>query len=323
MEKNNREENKLEQNQNNKERKRISINGFEAQISPITAAFIGLIGVFFLYQFVGGLFTLIIFGFDLNNAPVNGLRIMTMISQLFFILLPAILFSKWFYNDTKKILKLKIPNYKEIVLFLIGIFVLTPLLQNYVSIQNHFIEKMAEISPFINSIKSLLDSLNSLVEKSYKNLLSAKTIYDAVFVIFVVSIVPAVSEEIMFRGFIQGSFELKLRARWAIIITAVFFGFYHFNPYGLVPLIILGLYFSFAAYMSRSIVVPMILHFTNNFIAIIMYFIIGDKDLIDPSASGVLDIRMSFFLLILFAVIFIGIVYLIFGYYRKKKMEFI
>lgn len=323
MEKNNREENKLEQNQNNKKSKRISINGFEAQISPITAAFIGLIGVFFLYQFVGGLFTLIIFGFDLNNAPVNGLRIMTMISQLLFILLPAILFTKWFYNDTKKILKLKIPDYKEIALFLIGIFVLTPLLQNYVSIQNHFIEKMAEISPFINSIKSLLDSLNSLVEKSYKNLLSAKTIYDAVFVIFVVSIVPAVSEEIMFRGFIQGSFELKLRARWAIIITAVFFGFYHFNPYGLVPLIILGLYFSFAAYMSRSILVPMILHFTNNFIAIIMYFIIGDKDLIDPSASGVLDIRMSFFLLILFAVIFIGIVYLIFGYYRKKKMEFI
>ena len=323
MEKDNREGNKVEQNQNNKERKRITINGFEAQISPITAAFIGLVGVFFLYQFVGGLFTLIIFGFDINNASVNGLRTMTMVSQLLFILLPAILFSKWFYNDIKKILKLKIPNYKEIILFVIGIFVLTPLLQNYVSIQNHFIEKMAEVSPFVNSIKSLLDSLNNLVEKSYKNLLSTKTIFDAIFVIFVVSIVPAVSEEIMFRGFIQSSFELKLKARWAIVITALFFGFYHFNPYGLVPLIILGLYFSFAAYMSRSIFVPMILHFTNNFIAIIMYFIIGDKDLIDPSASGVLDIRMSFFLLILFTVIFIGIVYFIFGYYKKKKIEFV
>ena len=99
MEKDNREENKVEQNQNNKERKRITINGFEAQISPITAAFIGLVGVFFLYQFVGGLFTLIIFGFDINNAPVNGLRTMTMVSQLLFILLPAILFSKWFYNE--------------------------------------------------------------------------------------------------------------------------------------------------------------------------------------------------------------------------------
>jgi CAAX protease family protein len=323
MEKNNQGENNLKQDQNDEEEKRITLNGFEPQISPITAAFIGLIGGFFLYQFVGGLLTFIILGFDINNAPVNGLRIMTMVSQLFFILLPAILFSKWIYNDFRKILKIKIPDYKEIALFIIGIFVLTPLLQNYVSIQNHFIDKMAEISPFLNSIKTLLDSLNKLVEKSYLNLLSTQTVFDVIFVIFVVSIVPAVSEEIMFRGFIQSSFEFKLKARWAIVITAVFFGFYHFNPYGLVPLIILGIYFSFASYMSRSIFIPMILHFTNNFIAIIMYFTIGDKDLIDPSASGIVDIRMSFTLLILFTVIFIGIIYIIFAYYKKKKMEFI
>ena len=317
------DEDSFEQNQNDEKDTRITINGFEPQISPITAGFIGLIGGFFLYQFVGGLLTFIIFGFDINNAPVNGLRIMTMASQLLFILLPAIIFSKWIYNDFNIILNLKTPDYKEIILFIIGIFVLTPLLQNYVSIQNRFIDKMAEISPFINSIKSLLDSLNKLVETSYENLLSTKTIFDAIFVIFVVAIVPAVSEEVMFRGFIQTSFELKLKSRWAIVITAVFFGLYHFNPYGLIPLIILGLYFGFAAYMSRSIFVPMILHFTNNFIAIIMYFLIGDKDLVDSSASGVLDIRISFFLLILFTVIFIGVVYIIFAYYKKKKIELI
>ncbi len=322
MENNNQEDKNLTETKNTED-KSINIGGFEPQISPITAAFIGLIGGFFLYQFVGGLLTFLILGFDINKAPVNGLRIMTMVSQLFFILLPALLFSKWFYNDFRKILKIKIPDYKEVILFIIGIFVLTPLLQNYISIQNHFIDKMAGIFPFVDSLKSLLDSLNNLVEKSYINLLSTKTIFDALFVIFVVSIVPAVSEEIMFRGFIQSSFELKLKARWAIVITAVFFGFYHFSPYGLVPLIILGIYFSFASYMSGSIFIPMILHFTNNFIAIIMYFTIGDKDLIDPSAGGIMDIRTSFTLLILFTVIFIGIIYFIFMYYKKKKLELI
>ena len=161
------------------------------------------------------------------------------------------------------------------------------------------------------------------MENSYQNLLSTKTILDAIFVIFVVSIVPAVSEEMMFRGFIQSSFELKLKARWAIVITAVFFGLYHFNPYGLVPLIILGLYFGFAAYMSRSIFVSMILHFTNNFLAVIMYFIIGDKDLIDSSATGNIDVRVSFFLLMMFGVMFIAIVYFIFLFYKKKKIEII
>ena len=323
MEKNLNEENNTDQNSDINRDARITLNGFEPQISPITAAFIGLIGGFFLYQFVGGLLTFIIFGFNINDAHVNGLRIMTMLSQLLFILLPALLFSKWFYNDLNRILKFKAPDYREIILFIIGIFILTPLLQNYVSIQNYFINKMAEVSPFINSIKSLLDSLNKLVENSYQNLLSTKTILDAIFVIFVVSIVPAVSEEMMFRGFIQSSFELKLKARWAIVITAVFFGLYHFNPYGLVPLIILGLYFGFAAYMSRSIFVSMILHFTNNFLAVIMYFIIGDKDLIDSSATGNIDVRISFFLLMMFGVMFIAIVYFIFLFYKKKKIEII
>lgn len=323
MEKNLNEENNTGQNPDINRNDRITLNGFEPQISPITAAFIGLIGGFFLYQFVGGLLTFIIFGFNINDAPVNGLRIMTMLSQLLFILLPALLFSKWFYNDLNRILKFKAPDYREIILFIVGIFILTPLLQNYVSIQNYFINKMAEVSPFINSIKSLLDSLNKLVENSYQNLLSTNTVWDAIFVIFVVSIVPAVSEEMMFRGFIQSSFELKLKARWAIVITAVFFGLYHFNPYGLVPLIILGLYFGFAAYMSRSIFVPMILHFTNNFLAVIMYFIIGDKDLIDSSASGNIDIRVSFFLLMMFSVMFIAIVYFIFLFYKKKNIELV
>jgi len=150
MEKNLQEDNKTEQYPDNISQRRITLNGFDTQISPITAAFIGLIGGFFLYQFVGGLVTFIIFGFDINNAPVNGLRIMTMLSQILFILCPAFLFSKWFYHDFNKILKFKVPDYREIILFIIGIFVLTPLLQNYVSIQNFFINKMSEVSPFIN-----------------------------------------------------------------------------------------------------------------------------------------------------------------------------
>ncbi|MCB9248002.1 MAG: CPBP family intramembrane metalloprotease [Ignavibacteriales bacterium] len=48
---------------------------------------------------------------------------------------------------------------------------------------------------------------------------------------------------------------------------------YHFNPYGLIPLILLGMYFGFAVYKSDSIIVAMILHFLNNFISIVAYFI--------------------------------------------------
>ena len=56
----------------------FSLNGIKPSISPIVAAFIGLIGGFFLYQIVGGMITLLIFGAKIENAPVNSVRLMTM-----------------------------------------------------------------------------------------------------------------------------------------------------------------------------------------------------------------------------------------------------
>jgi hypothetical protein len=52
--------------------------GIQPRISPIAAAFIGLIGGFILYQIVGGVLTLLIFGMNFEQAPVNSVRLMTM-----------------------------------------------------------------------------------------------------------------------------------------------------------------------------------------------------------------------------------------------------
>ena len=71
-------------------------------------------------------------------------------------------------------------------------------------------------------------------------------------VVIVVAVVPALSEEAMFSGFIQRSFELKYKKYLAAIITALFFSAYHFNPYGFIPLFILGAFFGFAAYKSKT-----------------------------------------------------------------------
>jgi len=290
-------------------------------ISPIAAAFIGLIGGFILYQFLGGLLTLLIFGFDLEAAPVNGLRLMTIFGQILFIMLPALLFSKWIYGDISKIISIKLPNWRELSLFVLGIIILTPLLQSYLYIQNYFIEQLAASSKFIYSIKTLLDSLNELIEKTFGNLIRAENIPEMLLVIITISIVPAITEVVMFRGYIQRSFEFKLKPYWAALITAIFFAAYHFNPYGIIPLAALGFYFGFAAYSSKSLVIPMILHFLNNFFAVILFFIIGDDELIssDVSDAASLNINIQYFFIMLF--LFIVLIYFIRNYYKKNKIN--
>jgi len=288
-------------------------------LSPIAAAFLGLIGGFFLYQFVGGTLTLVIFGFDLENAPLDSLRLMTMGGQILFILLPALLFARWIYGDVSDIISVKVPNWMEILLFSVGIVVLTPMLQSYLYIQNFFIEKLAAHVGFVNSVKGLFDSLNDMVEKTYGNLLAAKNIPEMILVVFTIAVIPALCEEVMFRGYIQKSFGFKLKPFWAALITAVFFGLYHFNPYGLLPLTALGLYFGFAAYVSESLVIPIVLHFLNNFAAVLLYFIIGNDDLIKSDVMDTRGLQSNIFLFLMLAILFTIVIFTIKKYYSKIR----
>ena len=296
-------------------------NDLKPLISPIGAAFIGLIGGFFLYQIIGALLTVLIFGLDLESIPANDMRLMTMAGQILFILLPALLFSKWIYTDVGKIIRIRKPEWKEVLLFTIGIIILTPLLQSFIYIQNYFLELWAQNSGFINSIKVFFDTLNQMVDKTYANLLSASNIFELLLVILVVAVVPAISEEAMFRGFVQRSFELKLKPYLAIFLTALFFSAYHFNPYGFVPLFILGAYFGFTAYMSRSLVIPMILHFLNNFSAVILYHIFGNDELLksDVSIKGE-ELSSYFIMLVVLTLLFVLLISIINKYYYNKNL---
>lgn len=296
-------------------------NDLEFQVSPVAAAFIGLAGAFFLYQIVGSILTVLILGMDLESVPVNSLRLMTMAGQILFIMLPALLFAKWIYSDVGKIIRIRKPDLKELGLFTIGIVVLTPLLQSYLYIQNYYLEIFAKSSSFINSAKSFFDSLNEMVEKTYSNLLSASNIFELSLVVVVVAVVPALSEETMFRGFIQRSFELKYKKYAGLIITAIFFSLYHFNPYGFIPLFVLGAFFGFAAFKSKTLLIPMFLHFLNNFSAVSLYHIIGDDELIKSDGSVNSD-ELSSYVMMFFALVllFIGLIIVINKYYSSKQL---
>lgn len=284
------------------------------KITPVTAAFLGLAVVFILYQFGGALLTLLIFGFEFEKADVNAVRLLTMGGQILLILLPALLLSRYIYSDVTSILRVKFPTKKEIMIFVVGLIILTPLLQNFLYIQNFIIEKIAEGNPFIKSIKNLVDQLDKLLESTYTNLIVAHSFFEGSFIILIVAVVPALCEEVFFRGFVQSSFEHKFKPFWSALLTAVFFGVYHFNPYGLVPLIALGTYFGFAAYTSNSIFIPMILHFLNNFLAITAFFVFGNEELINSKVSPGREIITN---VISFLLLFI--LFSVFIYFIKKN----
>ncbi|HET56757.1 MAG TPA: CPBP family intramembrane metalloprotease [Ignavibacteria bacterium] len=290
-------------------------------MSPIAAAFTGLVVVFVLYQIGGSILTLLIFGLDIKSANVNAMRLMTIGGQIMFILLPALVFAKLVYEDVGTIIRFKLPSFKEIIVFVVGMILITPLLQTYLYVQNFLINLLAEKYVVVERIKSILDQLDKLVTETYSDLIRSETVFEASFIVIVVAVVPSICEEVFFRGYVQKSFEFRIKPVWAALVTAIFFALYHFNPYGLIALFALGFFFGYSAYISGSIFIPLLLHFLNNFIAVMTYFILGEEEFIQADVSDPSQIGTNLFLFVFFLMLFMVYIYLVNRNYDKIKQR--
>lgn len=308
-----------DQNQELKETLEDDHKHLESKLPPITAAIIGLVGVFVLYQFGGSVLVISVLGFDFTG-DVNAFRLLTIAGQLLFILFPALLLSKMVYEDVGEVIRFRLPVIKEIVIFIIGLLLLNAALQSYLYIQNYLLEKLAAVWPLLEQAKNFLDQFDKNIEESYEKLLVSKSVWESVLVVIAVAVTPAICEETFFRGYVLRTFEMKYTAVKSAFVTACFFGLYHFHPYQIFPLVALGFYFGYTAYKSNSILVPVILHFTNNFIAIIMFFFLGKEDLSNPSSLTASEFQLSLFLFITLTILFILlIVFFNRNHYRYSK----
>jgi len=88
----------------------------------------------------------------------------------------------------------------------------------------------------------------------------------------IVSILPAVFEEIMVRGIIMRAYEIR-GTKTGIIISAIFFGLLHMDIKNLVGPIVFGIIFSYLVVHTGSIYAGMLAHFANNAFAVIIGYL--------------------------------------------------
>ena len=87
--------------------------------------------------------------------------------------------------------------------------------------------------------------------------------------IFLICILPAVFEEVLFRKFTFSILKDCGKVK-ALIVTAVVFGIVHFNLYSLLPLTLAGLMLSFIIYKGFSLIYAILFHFSLNFSGVIL-----------------------------------------------------
>jgi len=88
-----------------------------------------------------------------------------------------------------------------------------------------------------------------------------------VYAIFSVVFIAPFYEEILFRKFMLGGLLKRIRPFWAIVISAVFFGFIHLNWLQGINAFLLGLIIGWIYYGTKSLSLCIFAHFINNFYA--------------------------------------------------------
>ncbi len=107
-----------------------------------------------------------------------------------------------------------------------------------------------------------MEAMESQVNEAIKTLLGSGNIP---MVVFIMGLIPAIGEELVFRGVIQKSLEnWTNRPHLSILLAGAIFSLIHFQFAGFLPRMFLGMLLGYAYYYSGSILVPMVLHFLFN-----------------------------------------------------------
>ncbi len=89
--------------------------------------------------------------------------------------------------------------------------------------------------------------------------------------LFVVTIMPAVCEEALHRGFILSGFRRRIRSKWALcIIMGIIFGIFHLDFYRFLGTGLLGVVMTYILLETDNFFLNMLFHFFNNFIIEVM-----------------------------------------------------
>lgn len=89
--------------------------------------------------------------------------------------------------------------------------------------------------------------------------------------ILVLAVLPAIGEEMTFRGVLQSFF--RRNRHLAVWMTAFIFSFIHFQFYGFIPRMLLGALLGYALVWTDNLIYSITMHATNNMIAVLLFYI--------------------------------------------------
>jgi len=197
-----------------------------------------------------------------------GIKNYMFLSQLFSILIPAIIYLFIFHRENIwDWIKVRLPKNKAFFMYgIMFLFLSYPLIQLSSDIN--------KLMPFAD----LMSDESGLIEDLMKGVLKMDNIFDLFINIVMIALIPAIGEELFFRAGIQNEFVAGIKNKdIAIILTAIVFSAFHLQFDGFLPRFFLGLILGYLYYWSNSIWLSVLIHFINNAMLVVTMYFMQDK----------------------------------------------
>jgi membrane protease YdiL (CAAX protease family) len=140
---------------------------------------------------------------------------------------------------------------------------------------------------------------------------------ELLFALVIIAVLPAIGEEIVFRGLIQNEFYRGTKnIHISIWFAAILFSAIHFQFFGFVPRLFLGALFGYLYYWSGSLMLAVLAHFVNNAVSVVALYLYHEGKVtfdVESQESAPLNV------VLVSGVLTVGLLYYLYKYYQDRK----
>jgi len=230
-----------------------------------------------------------------NENVVQMNRVLLFFQHLGLFVVPAIVFARLSSVDWKKYLGFRFIMPRIVIASALVIIAALPL----INVMAWFNEGLA-LPDSLSSLEEVFAGMEETAQKLTAAIAGTGSVSSLMVNIIVMALLPALGEEMIFRGLMVPIFR-----KWtgnvhvAVWLSAFLFSAMHFQFYGFIPRFLLGALLGYLFVWSKSIWAPIIAHFVNNALALILLFMMArgsiseDLDSFDPDFSDWLLVGIS------------------------------
>jgi len=240
------------------------------------------------------------------------LKYFQVVQSIGLFIVPPMIVGYLFHGNFIEYLKInRTTKFSSYLYTALAVLMLVPLI-NFVGEVNSQMKLPASLSGLENWIRTMEEAAKVLTDKFMK----VEGIPGLLFNLFMIAVLPAIGEELLFRGVIQRIFtNMTKNYHWGIWIAAIIFSGFHMQFYGFLPRMLLGAMFGYLLVWTGAMWAPILAHFVNNTMGVVGYYLI-DKGVISKDIEE-WGTGKNQFPLVLFSLISAGI--LLFLIYRNSK----